>query len=287
VKGITLLESTLQASESTVKAAAAVSWDLAAFGVVQIAEKDLPSVRRAPAAGQTGFLPANLLKHSDDQTVAGVAAVCRALQTFQLDPTSFSDWGVLGAPRFLGRSTMAGALKKFFADGAWNVSPHLIPNQTLHSLSGTVSIALNIHGPNFGVGGGPDSESEGLLAAAALLSQRKLPGVWLVLTGWDPEPVADADGRNRLASVCTGVALALTPDKNEWQGARLRLIPGKDRANANGHHHSKEAPALFSVEKISKALANPGTGTHVWRLQAGGWVEFESGNGGEKASREP
>ena len=120
----------------------------------------LPSGERLPPAS---------LKHAEDQTVAGLAAVCQAISTFQLGQTAFHDWGVLGAPRFLGRLAMHGAIQKFIAEGAWGISPHLIPHRLLHAVSGTVSLALKIQGPNFGVGGGPDGVGEAFLTAAALL----------------------------------------------------------------------------------------------------------------------
>jgi hypothetical protein len=90
---------------------------------------------------------------------------------------------------------MAAALQRFAAEGAWGVSPHLIPHRSRHSISGTVSQALKIHGPNFGVGGGPGGTVEVLLAATALLEGKRLPGVWIVLTCLDPESPPDEAGR--------------------------------------------------------------------------------------------
>src|SRR5262249_6770324 len=149
---------------------------------------------------------------------------------YGLTDTPWHDWGVLAAPRFLGRACLAQALQRFALEGAWGVSPHLIPHRSLHSVSGTVSQALGIHGPNFGVGGGPDSAAEGLLAAAALVAEQRVPGVWLVLTGWDPEPVLDSPGMpspnghpREADSSCLAAALALTPPGAAWQGARLQI----------------------------------------------------------------
>src|SRR5205823_2855913 len=110
-----------------------------------------------------------------------------AIHRHGLAGTRFTDWGVLAAPRYLGRSAMAVALQRFAAEGAWGLSPHLIPHHSLHSVSGTISQALKINGPNIGVGGGPGSGAEAFLAATALLSAGQVPGVWVVLTGWDPE----------------------------------------------------------------------------------------------------
>src|SRR5262249_56456949 len=126
----------------------------------------------------------------------------------------FTDWAVLAAPRFLGRTALAQALNRFALEGAWGISPHLIPHHSLHSVSGTISQALTIHGPNYGIGGGPDAASKTLLTAAALLAADRLPGVWVVLTGYDPEPLAQrATAGNPVAASpptqCNAVALAL------------------------------------------------------------------------------
>jgi hypothetical protein len=171
-------------------------------------------------------LPASFLKHADEQTVAGLAAVFKAVHVGELQTTDFSDWGVLAAPRFLGRPAMAAALQRFKAEGAWGVSPHLIPHRSLHSISGTVSQALKIHGPNFGIGGGHGAAAEALLAATAMLEGQKLPGVWVVLTCLDPEQPPDVNGLPAAGTQCVGLALALTPLRGTRCRLRLRIVCG-------------------------------------------------------------
>src|SRR5438067_465552 len=82
------------------------------------------------------------------------------------------------------------------------LSPHFIPHRSQHAISGTISQALKIHGPNFGAGGGPGAAAEALLAGAVLLEGSRLPGVWVVLTGWDPEYVPDPEGRPTCETTC-------------------------------------------------------------------------------------
>ena len=107
---------------------------------------------------------------------------------------------------------MASDLPRFLAEGAWDVSPHMIPHRSLHSVSGSVSQALKIHGPNFGVGGGPGCEAEVLLAGAALLEGMRLPGVWVVITRLDPElPDDGKTGRPVPGTFSRGLAMALRP----------------------------------------------------------------------------
>ena len=60
---------------------------------------------------------------------------------------------------------------------------NIIPNQSLHLLSATVSLCpLPFRALNFGVGGGPNPVPEGLLAALSTMRTVRLPGLWVVLT---------------------------------------------------------------------------------------------------------
>ena len=72
-------------------------------------------------------------------------------------------------------------------------------HRLLHALSGTVSMGLQIRGPNFGVGGGPHGPGEALLAAAALLQRGTLPGAWLERLRDRPAIEAEARELARLA----------------------------------------------------------------------------------------
>src|SRR5919202_1308638 len=68
------------------------------------------------------------------------------------------------------------ALRSFLAEGVWGTSPHLIPHFALHSPAGTISLALGVHGPNLGVGGGLHAAAEGFLAALTWRAARVVPG---------------------------------------------------------------------------------------------------------------
>jgi hypothetical protein len=219
-------------------------------------------------------LAASFLKHADEQTVVGLASVLQAIHDFDLSSTRFTDWAVLAAPRFLGRVTLASALQRFAAEGAWGVSPHLIPHRSLHSVSGTVSQALKIHGPNFGVGGGPGGVLEALLSAGAILDGHKVPGVWVVLTGWDPEPIPD--DKNAGQTHCVGLCLALVAERPGRRAARLRLCPtSNSRAVAQGTIQAAP-PDLDSLEALLTARTplDMQSATVVWQLEGGGRVEL-------------
>jgi hypothetical protein len=204
---------------------------LAAHAAVGVPVEDLGEMRRHLAPPGGAPLPANSLKHVDEQTVAGLAAVFQAITEHGLAGETFRDWGVVGAPSFLGRAAMTASLLRFLVDGAWEVSPHMIPHRSLHATSGTVSQALGIHGPNFGTGGGPGAETEGLLAAFSLLQGMNLPGVWLVSTWLDPELSADrTTGRPVPGTRSCGLALALLPTSRVSEGvgiAHLEMTIGE------------------------------------------------------------
>jgi hypothetical protein len=153
---------------------------LIARGAFRASLEDFPTLRKAPdPSGQVAVHP-SLLRHADEQTVVGLAAVFRAVLEGGLDLAGFGDWSVLAAPRYHGRAAFERAFPTFQREGAWGVSPHLIPAHSLHSPSGTISQALKAQGANLGVGGTPGGEREALLFASTLLRVGGIAGVWVV-----------------------------------------------------------------------------------------------------------
>jgi hypothetical protein len=255
------------------------SCDVAAVGVARATPETLPALRQKPGVAPCGTLPVAFLKHADEQTVVGLAAVLQAVRDYHLTDTSFTDWAALAAPRFQGRLALAAALNRFAAEGAWGISPHLIPHRSLHAISGTVSQALKIHGPNFGVGGGPGSAADVLLAATALLGGRDVPGVWVVMTGWSPEPVPNREGRTSSLAVCNAVALALVPSRPGWHGLRLRVAPAP--CGERGVPAPDAKSSLFSLENLLATLDNPELARTAlgWSMACGGRVEMDRPGG--------
>src|SRR5438552_13826052 len=76
-----------------------VTCAVAGLGMVRATAAELPALRPKPGAVGGEPLPSSFLKHSDDQTVAGIAAVLRAIDAGGLDGTPFHDWGVVAASR--------------------------------------------------------------------------------------------------------------------------------------------------------------------------------------------
>jgi hypothetical protein len=207
--------------------------------------------RRHPGPLPAGWAPiqASVVRHSDDQTITALAAVTRMIG--QLDDGGhqrLDRWGLLTACRFVGRSNLVVALSRFRSEGVWGVSPHLIPHYALHSPAGTLSLALGIHGPNLGIGGGLFSGFEGLLTALTWLRAKVVPGVCLVICGWNPEFVPDSEGQPTGESECLALALALVPvSSQEPVRPRLRLVSNQVPA----------APQALDLLRLDSLLVQP------------------------------
>jgi hypothetical protein len=218
-----------------------------------------------------------LLKHADEQTVVGLAAVLHAAQHERLADEDFTLWGVVAAPCFLGRATLVSAMARFDEEGAWGLSPHFIPHRSQHAVSGTISQVLKIHGPNFGSGGGPGGVTEALLAGAVLLEGDRPPGVWVVVSTWEPELIPDAQGEPTGPTTCHAIALALVPSRSGWQGPRLRVAPRMDGAGRS--LTADGGPSVAALAAVLTALAateRPPTPA-LWRWDASGLLEISRG----------
>jgi hypothetical protein len=206
---------------------------------------------------------ASAVKQSDEQTVLALCAVLRAAADAGWEGRSFAEWGVIAAPRHLGRLRVASALDRFGRQGPRSVSPLIIPNCSLHSTAGTLSMALGAHGPNFGVGGGHGGVAEALLAGLALAGEGGVPGVWVTVSEWDPEPVPDASGE--------------TTTPAEGYAAALALVPGA-AAGALWLRLNRGAAPAGGVRELVEALAG-GTRTWCCAVDGVGALELVGGEG--------
>jgi hypothetical protein len=237
----------------------------------------LAELRRRPGPGCDTPLPVNALKQADEQTVAAVSAVYHAVHRWGLDRTAFRDWAVLAAPHYMGRLAMAAAIHRFRGEGAWGASPHLPPHRSLHSPSGTISQLFKIHGPNYGVCGGPGCATEILAAAAAMIDARRTPGVWTVLTAFDPDLPPDGLGGVAPGTHCAALVLALMPPRSASAALRLRIVGG---AAPTPPPTAESAPALdlFTLKGVLDALTQErdvSRAAFILPLEAGGRVEIE------------
>jgi hypothetical protein len=265
----------------------------------------LARFRRLPGPipeGWTAPQPSRL-RQSDDQTLAALGAIYRAAAAAGHGTGGrYPDWGVVAASRYLGRGVLDTVLRRFDAEGVWGVTPHLIPHHALHAQSGTLSQALGIHGPNLGVGGGPDAAAQGFVMALTWLSAGTVSGVWLVLSGWTPEYIPDGAGAPVGEPECLALALALVPARTglgQTSGARLRLRPtsgpapagmidlvdlaarfescaGWDDAGRNGAHgRGKWVRTGLTTFRIDPGHGRPGASSRVIARGHGVQIELE------------
>jgi len=201
--------------------------------VVEVPLSEIQALRDAPAPAGAPSLPPRFLRHCDEQTVVGVRAVLEALASQADPPATLARDGVIAAPRLAGRITAAQTLAQVATAGGVAVSPHVVPQCSLHALASAVSVALGMHGLNLGTSGGPEALSEGLFAALSLVPTAGCDRIWLVLTEWDEEPALDAAGRPKNDPLCRGVALALAPcTVAQPAGITFALRPGAERVAA-------------------------------------------------------
>ncbi len=229
-----------------------------AFGLASMQGPEIADFRRNPAPIPDGRkpIPSTLLKASDEQTVVSVAALLNAASLFE--PERLDEWGIVASPRYPGRAQLAVALDRFAAEGVWGVSPHLIPHFALHSPAGTLSLALGIHGPNLGIGGGPDSPIQAVLTALTWLEEGRVPGVWLVLSGYSPEFIPSRGDESPADCDCQALALALVPRRSRMEGAIVRVVQGKAEAREEPLD-LVELAGWLKPERLSRPVESPST----------------------------
>lgn len=192
--------------------------------VVESRLSDLAALRDAASPPGSPPLPARFLRHCDEHTVVAVRAVLAAIAGLP-EPVAFDRCGVVAAPCQAGRIAAARSLTQLRSGGGVTVSPHIVPQCSLHSLGGAVSVALGMHGPHLGVGGGPDALAEGLFAAVSLFQGAAASGcdlAWLLVTEWESEPLLDAAGHPLNDPSCRALAMLLAP-ADTADGDRLTL----------------------------------------------------------------
>jgi len=196
-------------------------YGVTALGMVHASQDEITRLRGSLSSpGGARFQP-SVLKPAESQTIAGLAAIVQAIQNSELADTPLTDWGVIASPKHMARVEGAESLYKYEIGGAWKVNPLVLPNVCLHAPSGTISQLLQIKGPNFGVGGGTNFITDGFLAACTLLDEQQLPGLWLVISQVDPDPVPDREGKNSVPTVVHALALGFQQVPTAWSGLRL------------------------------------------------------------------
>jgi len=176
------------------------------------------TLRDAPPPTGSPPLPSRFLRHCDEQTVVAVRAVLDVLSRLDRPPAADS-CGVVAAPCQAGRIVTARSLSQLRTGGAVTVSPHIVPQCSLHSVAGAVSVALGLHGPHLGIGGGPHALAEGMVTAISLFQAGACTTCWLLVSDWEEEPALDAVGGPMGDPVCRGLALLLAADSTTADAA--------------------------------------------------------------------
>lgn len=245
-----------------------------AHGVVRVPFEEIAALRKNPGPSLGAKIPLSLLKHADPQTVLGLAALLRAADNSGWRDRSFAEWGVIASPRFLGRIASAMVIDRFLRMGVSGMSPMIIPTLSLHATAGSLSLAIKAHGFNYGVGGGPGHVTEALLAGLAARDDGDCPGIWVVATGFDPEPIPDVEGNSVVPSLGYAVALALVPSATGRTRLNLRMVP--TAAAGSQSHDGAEHPSIAALVEF---LNEPTTDMKVRRwfgaIPGGGAFEIE------------
>lgn len=217
---------------------------LQAYGVAKVPFTEIPALRKVPGPLGGRKIAPSLLKHADPQTILGLAAILQAIDDFGWADRSFEGWGMIAAPRFIGRLMAAAVIDRYKRVGVSGVSPLLIPTVSLNAISGALSLALKTKGFNYGVGGGNGHLAEALLAGLAARDDCGVPGVWVVATQISPEPVPDLVGQCTNDCVGYAVALAITPAGASTSRLNLRVVPTAALADDLSIDPDTELPAL-------------------------------------------
>ncbi|MFM8290828.1 MAG: hypothetical protein ACKOC4_03905 [Planctomycetia bacterium] len=217
-------------------------------------------------------LPARFLRHCDEQTVVGIHAVLQSIAALPA-PVDLAADAIVAAPCQAGRLMAAKSLCLLKTGGAVTVSTHIVPQASLHSIAGAVSVALGMHGPHLGVGGGADALAEGFLAAATLVGSAGLPRVWLVATEWDEEPLLDPAGDAATDPLCRAVALAIEPGGHGALGLDVHFATTPSAA---------VDPTRLATFASALDACGPGGVLAAWTLSAPGGAEVRITRGRDR-----
>jgi hypothetical protein len=247
--------------------------------LVEARQSRIAALREEPGPAGAPALPPRFLRHCDEQTVVGLHAMLAAIAALPEPRPALESHAVVAAPCHAGRLVTARALVALRDGGPVTVSPHIVPQCSLHSIAGAVSVALGMHGPHLGVGGGIDALAEGLCAALTLAGDPAsgAPLVWLVATEWDEEPVLDDAGTPLNDPVCRGLAVAI-----ELAGGcrRNRDRPGSAVELSLRAAAGQPAGGARSVAAFAGALdmCRAGAALETWSLACpwGGEIRVQS-----------
>ena len=186
------------------------------YATASVHSSEVSALAREKHSHGCHSLPPRFLRHADEQTIIGMHSIIRAMAVDTQDSRDMSNDAVIAATCLAGQPSAARTMIGLRDKGPVAVTPHIVPQCSLHSVASAASVGFGMHGPNFGVGGGPHAPAEGFLLALTLapMLARTSPSsrIWLVCTGWDQQPSLDANGSLTNDPVCRGMTFVLKPE---------------------------------------------------------------------------
>jgi hypothetical protein len=255
---------------TTPSARTAIEARVLTWATVRATAAEVAQWRKQPNPQPPSPLSPSQLKNSEEQTIAALWAVSEAVRGIERGSVDFSRWGAIAAPIFFGRVAVPTSCERYRAEGAWGVSPHSVPQHSLHAISAAVSLLLKMHGPNFGVGNGLDTANDGWLTIATLLSENSIPGIWLLLTGHVGEYLPGGEGHTEQRPPLEAAAIALVPGSTTQSGLQVRI--GAEEAPSAFLDAMPEFSLGAFIDELRRNDTPPAA---MWRLPGGGWVEVE------------
>lgn len=219
-----------------------IELSIIACGSARLSMPELAAIRKESISDLPTVLSPQLLRHSDEQTLAALVAVSNAIRCGTQTNWSFENWAIVCLSRNLGRSAFAAVIDKYRSEGPWGVSVQVIPHCTAHAVAGTISLSLGSHGPCIAAGSGEDGEADTLISAASILRQGNWRGAWIVFSGWIPELAIDPAGHPSGDSTCLAAAIAVVPGRSRQSLGRICIDKQVDR------------PASFKEKRLPVSL---------------------------------
>jgi hypothetical protein len=244
-------------------------FDILAMSTVNLAPGEIGQIRRRSLPCFAAKLTPQLLKHSDEQTLASLAALAGAVEQCGAANRDFGDWAVVSSSRYLGRSAFATVLDKYESEGPWGVSVQVIPHRIGHAVSGTISLGLGSHGPCIGAGGACGGETDAVATVAGLLNSGQCPAAWVVFSAWLPELAIDRSGRPTSEAVCAAAALAILPASSSALFGQIRI----GELNAR-YSQPTMAPGGHCLD-LTEFFTDPNPSPRTWHQSLGGKLHCE------------
>jgi hypothetical protein len=104
-----------------------------------------------------------------------------------------------------------------------------------------------------------------------MMMDGQLPGLWIVLTGYESEWIPASTGTNEVAPMCEAVALALTPEAPNGVGPSLTIGHVRDDRKQD----LSVLPELHLSLLVEELSSRPVSASGKWRLSDTHWLEFE------------